>query len=170
MNKKKIILIVIGVLVLIAGIAVGVLLVQQNQSIKEKAAPATNLSIIPSTQTKAGGESVAFNVVMDTGENQITALDLVISFDPQVLQIVSIAKGGALSDFSNELVNSIDNVGGNINYSNSTIDKSKAVNGSNLTILTISGKVKSDAAGRCLCFILQGTGPCRAFVQPLRFD
>lgn len=146
MNIKKVIFILIGVLILISGVAVGIYLVGKNQDMREKAAPSTNVSIYPSTQTKARGDDVNFNVVMDTGSNQITTLDLVLSFDPQALQITSITKGVGIVDFTSELKNSFDNVGGKIYYSNFAVDKTKAVTGTGLTILTITGKVKDNAA------------------------
>jgi hypothetical protein len=159
MNAKKILWAVIGIAVLGAGLAVSVYFVRQNQEIRTKAAPATNISISPSTQTKSGGEAVHFNVVMDTGTNQITAMDLVLSFDPKALEITSISKGAALGTSFSELKNSVDNTAGRIYYSVYSADKTKAVTGTNLTVLTIFGTVKSDAASGTytLAFLAQTT-------------
>ena len=145
MNTKKLIISVVGVLVLVGGLAFGVLLVKRNQDIREKAAPATSFTISPAQQSKTAGSSVSVDVVMDTGSNQVVALDIALSFDPQGLDIISITQGGAISNFNNELKKQID-PSGRILYSAYTADRTKAVSGSGLSVLTITGKVKDSAS------------------------
>lgn len=145
MNTKKLIVSLVGVLILIGGIAVGVFLVKQNQQFREKAAPATSFIISPVQQSKTAGGSVSIDVVMNTGSNQVVALDIALSFDPQGLDIISITQGSAISNFNNELKKQID-PSGRILYSAYTSDRTKAVSGSGLSVLTIMGKVRDSAS------------------------
>lgn len=142
MSKSKVVLVIIGSLVLIAGLVAGMFLVFQNQNIKEKAAPATSLSITPSSQNKAAGESFNFTVMMDTGGNQVAGVDVNLNFNPQVFQVSSVTSGSATANFS-QIRNSIDNSAGKIYYSVYTVDQTKALNGTNLSILNVSAQVKS---------------------------
>jgi hypothetical protein len=145
MAKSKIVWIVLGSLVLIGGLVAGIFLVSRNQNIREKAAPATTLSIVPGSQNKSPNDSFSLAVEMNTGENQSMGFDLDINFNPQIFQVGSIGAGSAGSDFS-VLTSNIDNTGGKISYSAFTADTTKALNGSNLNILSISGTVKASAA------------------------
>lgn len=145
MSKPKVVWIVLGSLVLIAGLVAGMMLVFQNQNLKNKAAPATSFSITPSSQNKVAGESFNFTVAMDTGQNQVLGVDIVINFDPQVFQVNSIDKGSQLTDFT-QIRNSIDSSAGKIYYSAYTADPTKALNGSNINVLNVSAQVKPGAS------------------------
>lgn len=146
MSKSKVIWVVLGSLVLIAGLVTGVMLVSRNQDLRNRAAPATSFSITPSSQNKTAGESFNFAVVMDTGQNQVSGMDIVINFDPQVFQVDGINKGGQLADFI-QIISSIDSSTGKISYSAYTADPTKALNGSNISILTVAAQVKSGVSG-----------------------
>lgn len=145
MSKSKVIWIVLGSLVLVAGLVAGVMLVYRNQNLKNKAAPATSFSITPSSQNKAAGESFDLAVMMDTGQNQVLGVDIVINFDPQVFQVNSVNKGSQLTDFT-QIRNSIDSSAGKIYYSAYTADATKALNGSNINVLNVSAQVKPGAS------------------------
>lgn len=152
MKKRKIVFIVIGAIVLIASIVAGILLVKNNQDIRERAAPATSLSIKPTTQTKDKMQDFTVQVVMDTGVNKVTGLDLDITFDPNAFSVTSITKGADVANFSQEIRNNIDNMAGKITYSAFTLDSAKAVTGSNIIVLNILGKVKDTAAAQTYKF------------------
>lgn len=145
-SKVKIIGSIIGVIVLVAGVAIGILLVRQQQDIREKAAPATALTIEPSTTTKNPGNTVDFSVVMDTGPNQVIGFQADLEFDPTVMQIVSVSKGSSVSSFDQAVPsNNFDNATGTLVYRYYTLDKTRFITGPGIQILTISAVVKNDA-------------------------
>lgn len=65
----------------------------QQQEIRQKAAPATTISITPSTLTKKVGDEFTMEVHMDTAANQLVALQLNISYDPTKLEAEWIHNG-----------------------------------------------------------------------------
>ena len=142
---KKIILSVLAFFILAAGVVAGVLLVQRNQDIREKAAPATTLSFSPLTQTKSPNQTATFNVSMNTGENLVTGLDIEIIFDPTILKVDQVTPTSALANFATPIKNEIDNTVGKIRYATYTVDKTKALTG-DLDVLTITGTILGTAA------------------------
>lgn len=143
MSKVKIIFLVLGIAILTGGIFTGTLLVQKNQKLRSKAAPATTLSISPSTQNKLREGIFTQNVIMNTGVNQITGVQFEIRFNPQAIEIVSIQKGSGIASLDQQIKNSIDNTTGKISYAVYTLSINRAINGQNIQALTINGKVKS---------------------------
>lgn len=83
---------VIFLIVIIAGLIVGIFLVKKSQNIREKAAPASTLSILPATKTVSVGETFDLSVRLDTRQNAATAVDIYIQYDPNSLSLI---------DFSN---------------------------------------------------------------------
>ena len=144
-KTAKISLSVVGLLVLFGGLIAGVFLVRRQQEIREKAAPATSLSISPPTQSKNPGQTLNFSVRMDTGENQVTGLDIRLSFDPSAIEIVSIQQGSGILNLNQQFISNSDNTAGQIAYSTYTAEKTKAVQGTGLEVLNISASVKTDA-------------------------
>lgn len=143
--KKNIIFGIIGLIVLIGGIIGGIFLVNQNQDFREKAAPETSLFVSPATQTKSQSENFSFTVEMNTSTNLVTGVDVRLNFDPNLVEILSLQKGSGISNFDSTITNDFNNTSGTISYAVFTIDKTKAVTGSNLQVLTVNGKVKSNA-------------------------
>lgn len=94
--KKKIIGLLIFLFLLVA-IPVSVFVVRQQQELRKKAAPATTLSISPASLSKSPQETFSINVLIDTGENTVSAADLVITFDSSKLQAQSIMAGDFLT-------------------------------------------------------------------------
>jgi len=136
----------IAVFLLVIGVVAGIVLVQTPQQFHEQAAPATTLFISPSGQNKSAGETVNFSVLANTGSNQVIGMDLVVSYDPAVLTVTSISKGSDASSFDSVIRNAIDNSAGTITYSLFTVDKLKAITGTNLDILDIVATVRPTAA------------------------
>lgn len=89
---KKILLIV-SILVVVIAIPVTIYLVSQRQEIRNKAAPATTLSISPATITKNVGDQFPLDVLIDSGKNQVVAVELHVRFDPEKLQAETITNG-----------------------------------------------------------------------------
>jgi hypothetical protein len=81
------------VVLMLAAIPVTVYLVRQNQEQRTKAAPATTLAFAPATATKKVNDEFSLEVRINTAENQIVAAELHITFDPAVLEAVSITNG-----------------------------------------------------------------------------
>lgn len=85
-NAKKIFGIV-GVVLLVAGLVVAVLLVRQQQELRKNASPATTLTMAPSTQSPAIGDTFTVTVQADTTVNSLLAADLEVTFDSQKLTL-----------------------------------------------------------------------------------
>ncbi len=146
MNKAKIIWTSIGIIALVGGIVAGLLLVQKQQDIREKAAPATSLSVTPGSQSKTPGQTFTQSVVMDTGANQVSGVQFEINFDPQAVEVTGIQKGSGIASLDQEIKNEINNTTGRISYSAFTLNSSNWVNGQGLSALTITAKVKDSAS------------------------
>ena len=142
--KKKVIISIFGLLFLVGGLIVGLNFVKQPQDIRKEAAPASSLSISPSSQIKYPGQSINFTVRLDTGENDVMGVDLKLSFDPSIIQISQVSASSAISNFDTESKNEIDNSTGKIKYVRFTTSASKVING-NFEILNITGSVVDTA-------------------------
>lgn len=94
MQKK--ILAIIGLLIFIAAIPIGVLLVQRTQEIRERAAPATNLSLTPVQASYDAGQTFTLSVNINTGTNLVAATELHITFNPQVVEAQKISAASFL--------------------------------------------------------------------------
>ena len=145
MSKTKIILAITGTLVLVGGLAAGVLLIQKNQELRTQASPATSLFITPNSQNKTPGQTFTQNVVINTGTNLVSGVQFEIEFNPQTVEIVSIQKGGGINSLDQEIKNEINNTSGRISYTAFTLSPSNWVNGQGLSALTITAKVKDSA-------------------------
>jgi hypothetical protein len=82
-------------IVLIA-IPATVFLVNQQQELRKKAAPATTLAFSPATVNKKVGETFSLEVTIDTGANQVVAAELHIVYDPEKLEALTITNGSLL--------------------------------------------------------------------------
>ncbi|MBI4062410.1 hypothetical protein HY410_00655 [Candidatus Gottesmanbacteria bacterium] len=97
---KKLLLIV-SILLVIVAIPVTVYLVSQQQELRKRAAPATTLSLTPASTTKTVGSEFSMEVQIDTGDNQVIASELHITYDPVYLEAMTITNGAL---FPNVLV------------------------------------------------------------------
>lgn len=114
MNKKVIAAVVI-VLILIAGVAAGVILVGQKQLFQQKAAPATRLSL--SASTIAPEEETDFTVFVniETSENRVIGAELYINYDASILELKTASPGTFFTN-PRALQPSIDNSLGTLSY------------------------------------------------------
>lgn len=145
MKGKKLIVAIVVVVVLVVGVIAGILLVRRSQDIRRKAAPATTLKVSPSTQSKLPGQSVTFTILMDTGENEVTGVDLSLNFDTSAIEITSVIKGSGISIFDQITKDEIDNDAGTVSYSAFTLNATSAVSGAFLEALRITGEVRETA-------------------------
>lgn len=112
---KKLVLIITSLLLLLA-VAITVYLVKQKQELRSRAAPATTLSLEPAAITKNVNEEFNTNIVINTGGNTIVSVDLVLNFNPQILEATGISLGSFLTG-ATEIQKNINNQTGKIIYS-----------------------------------------------------
>ncbi|HUW21630.1 MAG TPA: cohesin domain-containing protein [Candidatus Bathyarchaeia archaeon] len=93
MSKVKLFLVVIGLILVLAGVVIGVILVRRRQEARLKAAPATTLSFRPAAVTAEQGGSFALEIVVDSGENTLAAVELHLAYDPEYFEVSSIIPG-----------------------------------------------------------------------------
>jgi flagellar basal body-associated protein FliL len=82
-ETKKIIVAILGTLFLLSGLGVGLILVRQNQQIKEKAATSVGtvrLFLSPETKTVNIDQTFSVNILLDTAGRSISALTIDISY------------------------------------------------------------------------------------------
>lgn len=91
-GMKKILLFII-ILILLGGIPLMVFYVGQRQELRKKAAPATTLSLTPASLTKKIDDTFSLEVSLDSGENQIVAAELHLTYDPTKIEVQSITNG-----------------------------------------------------------------------------
>ncbi len=94
---KKVWLLVVSLL-LIGILPAGIYLVGQRQELRNKAAPATTLAVTPATTAKKAGDTFTMEIAIDTGENQVVAAELHVTFDPTKLEAQSINNGTLFSN------------------------------------------------------------------------
>jgi hypothetical protein len=145
MKKTKAILIVIGVLVLCGGLVAGLLLVQQNENIARRAAPATSMYMAPASQSKTPGSTFTYTVKIDTNANAVTGLDIRMSFNPAAIQITSLQLGAGATNLNQTIANTYDNATGKIQFAVFTLNSANALTGTGIEVLKINGTVKQGA-------------------------
>lgn len=91
--NKKLIFSIAGIVILLIALGVGVFLVSRQQELREKAAPATTLSLNPGQKSVKTGETFILSVVVDTGQNSVTASELNIGFNPQIVEVQNVSAG-----------------------------------------------------------------------------
>lgn len=94
---KKVATLLAGLL-LLGILPVSIYLVSRNQDIRKRAAPATTLAVTPATLTKKVGDTFSMEITIDTGENQVVAAELHVTFDPTKLEAQSITAGTLFSN------------------------------------------------------------------------
>jgi cell division septation protein DedD len=112
----KIIMVALIVVVMLAGLGAGVYLVQQNQELVRKAAPATTLSFSLVGVTPKVGDNFVVASNIDTGDNQVIAVELHLNFDPTRVEFVQANPGPFFSDFQS-VEPTADNSTGTVTYS-----------------------------------------------------
>jgi len=137
MSKK--ILIIIGILVILISIPLTIFLVKQRQELRMKAALATVLSLSPAAITKAVEETFNVDIVVNTNENSIVSADIDLTFNPNILEALSIS-AGSFFESPTEPTRLINNNLGKIQYS----------------LFTMTAK---QGAGTLASIVFKGKGP-----------
>lgn len=90
--KKKAFL--IGFLVLLlAAIPATVFLVQRQQEIRSRAAPASTIAFDPATKQARVNDAFNLNITLDTGVNRVATAEISLTFDPQKLTVTKLEPG-----------------------------------------------------------------------------
>ncbi|HUS52085.1 MAG TPA: cohesin domain-containing protein, partial [Candidatus Bathyarchaeia archaeon] len=135
--KRKVLAVFI-LLVMLASIPVGVFLVKKRQEIQLRAAPATVLSLFPEVEDYEVDEVFTLNVNIDTGENLIVSADIILNYDPSILEGVEVTMGSFLPG-AQELNKNINNDLGKIIYSLYTTQENAQQGGGALVSITFKG-------------------------------
>lgn len=136
----KKIAVIFTLLLVFAGIPAAVLLTQQKSTeMRSKAAPSTTLTFSPSSASKAIGESFTVDATIETGGNQIVSADLIITYDPNVLDVSDIAVGTFLPG-AQVIQKNINSSSGTIAFSIYTTKANAATGNGSLAKITMMGK------------------------------
>src|SRR5690606_28079350 len=81
----------LGVLLLVAiAIPLTIYFVQRQQDLRSSAAPTSNLTFEPTSQTVGVGEEFEVKVMVDPGENFVSFVQFDAQFDPQYVKVLSV--------------------------------------------------------------------------------
>ncbi|MFH0863579.1 MAG: cohesin domain-containing protein [Candidatus Gottesmanbacteria bacterium] len=106
---------------------------------RKGAAPATVLSLEPATTTIAPNQPFDVNVHINSGANQIIAVDLVLTYNPAILKVNNITAGSFLVN-PQQINKTIDNGAGKVIYSIYTPNRTDAKSGEGtLAIINFEG-------------------------------
>lgn len=96
---------------------------------------AQSFSLTPATASKSAGLEFAVDLNIDTGGKKVTAADVKMSFDPAILQIVSIKEGTFFTETSSNIYTGTLYIGGSFTDTTQT-----ATGTGKLATLTLRGK------------------------------
>ncbi len=81
----------LGILVLIAvAIPLTIYFVQRQQDLRSRAAPSSNLTFTPSSQSVNVGDAFTLEATVDPGENFVSFVQFSVTYDPAYLEVVAI--------------------------------------------------------------------------------
>jgi hypothetical protein len=112
---KKIAVTLLVIILLMAGIGIGVYLVRQNQNFREKAAPSSNLTLNASTASPQVGDTFTVSSNIESGTNQVIAVEMHLTFDEAIVEAQG-ASAGSFLPGAKFIGPSIDNNNGTLSY------------------------------------------------------
>jgi len=86
---KNVLLILVGIILLIS-VPILVFFVGQRQELRNKAAPATTLSITPNIASAAVGDTIIWKILINTGENRVASVKVSLIFDQTKFEAQSV--------------------------------------------------------------------------------
>ena len=86
-------LFIIFIFLTLIAIPATIFLAVQRQELRKQAAPATTLSLSPSSLNKKVGETFSVEVLIDTAANQVISSEIYLTFDPTKLEAQTITNG-----------------------------------------------------------------------------
>ncbi len=143
--KVKIVIAIVVVILALISVVIAIVLIKQNQDIRKQAAPATNLTLVTSNSIPQVGNTFSVNVNINTGDNQIVATQLFLSFDPVRLEMTS-AIAGTFLPLPNKVGPTIDNTAGKLSFALLVPPSGQPKSGQGtLMILTFKAKAPGSA-------------------------
>lgn len=136
MNKK--ILGIVAIILLVLAVPVTIFILQRQQELRTRAAPATTFSVDPSSVTKSAGENFTVSVKIETGPNLIASADILLRYDPAILDATKIQPGSFLPGVQ-EIQNSV-STPGRVVYGIYTTGTNAQSGQGVLAIITFKGK------------------------------
>lgn len=137
---------IVALLLIIVAIAVASFFSTQGQKVdNSSAAASTSLTLTPSSQALTPGQNFTLTTTMNTSTNKVIGVDMEVNYDPSAIEILSVQKGSGVASLDQTIRNVIDNTAGSLVYGVFTLNTTSSISGSNLSVLTISGKVKPTA-------------------------
>ncbi len=89
-------------LVLVSAIPLFIFISKQRQELRQKAAPATSLTVKPATETVKIGDTFVKTIDIDTGANVVSAAKVEVSFDKTKLKATKIEAGTFITEILGE--------------------------------------------------------------------
>lgn len=107
MSKKAIILVLLVVVVMI-GAAIGIYIVStQKQDVRTEAAEGhTDLTLIPTTGNFSTGDTFDLQVQINTNGDLILSSDIFLNYNPEIIKAVSVTNGGFLETETANIITS----------------------------------------------------------------
>jgi len=112
---KKFALTFLIILLLVAGIGAGVYLLRRQTVFREKAAPSSTLTLVPNKTTPSVDETFTVSANINTGSNQIVAVELHATFDETKVEAIG-ATNSTFFVSPKNIGPSIDNNNGTLTY------------------------------------------------------
>ena len=126
-------------LLIISALSITVIFIQNQQDIRQRASETSGaaLTLSPTTANIAPGATVTSDLGLAAGSNQISGVDITVTFDKNILEIISFTPTDVLN---NQLINTIDNVAGTLRYSAVDTVTSPPTGSSTLGTITFKAK------------------------------
>jgi hypothetical protein len=112
---KKFALTFLVLLLLVAGVGVGVYLLRRQTDFREKAAPSSTLTLSPNKSNPSVDESFTVSANINTGSNQVVAVEIHATFDETKVEAIGASNSTFFVNPKN-IGPSIDNNNGTLTY------------------------------------------------------
>src|SRR3989344_8275429 len=89
---------VIFILFLLITLPLSVLILQNSQSFRSKAAGGANLTFNPASQTKNIGQTGSFAILLNPNGANVSGVELYLNYNPAVVTVNSISPGAFFTD------------------------------------------------------------------------
>lgn len=88
-HRKSVLPILFAVLIMIVGLGVGLMFMQNSQDIRSKASNTSSvLALSPATKTATVGETFSIGATINTNEDTVSAAEFHLTYDPSAIQII----------------------------------------------------------------------------------
>lgn len=137
MNKR--VLVIVFLLLITLAVPLTLRELQKQQEIRSRAAgEAIEFSFVPNTLTKQVGDNVDVQIVLDGKTNNVSAVDIIISFDTSLVDVTGFTPTAV---FNTQLINKPDNQAGTVRYAAGNLTLTPIAGVTNLGTLSFKTKV-----------------------------